>query len=133
MSDTINIERSVDIEGVLKAALAAKFTVYVRPLPETLTLPCVEVQQVGGSREKRLDTFTIKLDSRAAQNDEATAIEQLNNAVGYLIAVAEKNTTAIRAVTINAAGSWGQDPARPDLSMATATLLVCAHQERTTL
>ena len=129
----IQIERSVDIEGVLKTALAAKFTVYVRPLPATLTLPCVEVQQVGGSREKRLDTFTIKLDSRAAQNDEATAIEQLNNAVGYLIAVAQANTTAIRAVTINAAGSWGQDPARPDLAMATATLLVCAHQETKTL
>lgn len=129
----VQIERSVDIEGVLKTALAAKFTVYVRPLPATLTLPCVEVQQVGGSREKRLDTFTIKLDSRAAQNDEATAIEQLNNAVGYLIAIAEANTTAIRAVTINAAGSWGQDPARPDLAMATATLLVCAHQEKKTL
>ena len=131
MSDTINIERSVDIEGVLKAALAAKFTAYCPPLPANLSLPCVEVSQVGGSRSKRLDTFTIKLDSRA--ETEAAAIEQLNNAVGYLIAVAEANTTAIRAVTINAAGSWGQDPARPDLSMATATLLVCAHQEKTTL
>lgn len=131
MSDTINIERSVDIEGVLKAALAEKFTAYCPPLPATLSLPCVEVSQVGGSRSKRLDTFTIKLDSRA--ETQAAAIEQLNNAVGYLIATAESNTTAIRAVTINAAGSWGQDPARPDLAMATATLLVCAHQERTTL
>lgn len=131
MADSITIERSVDIEYVLKTALAAKFTAYCPPLPKALTVPCVEVQQVGGTREKRLDTFTIKLDSRA--ETPATAIEQLNNAVGYLIAVAEANTTAIRAVTINAAGSWGQDPARPDLSMATATLLVCAHQEKKTL
>lgn len=128
MADSITIERSVDIEYVLKTALAAKFTAYCPPLPKALTVPCVEVQQVGGSREKRLDTFTIKLDSRA--ETPATAIEQLNNAVGYLIATAEANTTAIRAVTINAAASWGQDPARPDLAMATATLLVCAHPER---
>ena len=131
MADSITIERSVDIEYVLKTALAGKFTAYCPPLPKALTVPCVEVQQVGGTREKSLDTFTIKLDSRA--ESPADAMNQLNNAVGYLIATAEANTTAIRAVTINAAGSWGQDPARPDLSMATATLLVCAHQEQKTL
>lgn len=124
----VTIERSIDIEYVLKTALSDKFTTYVRPLPESLTVPCVEVQLAGGSRENRLDTFIIKLDSRAATS--ADAIEQLNNAVGYLIAIAEANTTAIRAVAINAAASWGQDPARPDLAMATATLLVCAHPER---
>ena len=127
----ITFNRSIDIENAVRLALNGLFTIYCRPLPKSLTLPCLEVQQVGGTDANTIDTFEIVLDARA--KDEATANELLRNAVGVLKEVAKLQTSAIRSVTVNSSGSWGSDPVRPDLAMCSARLRVVAHQEKTSL
>lgn len=127
----ITFNRSIDIENTVRLALNGLFTIYCRPLPKSLALPCLEVQQVGGTDANTIDTFEIVLDARA--KDEATANELLRNAVGVLKEVAKLQTSAIRSVTVNSSGSWGSDPVRPDLAMCSARLRVVAHQEKTSL
>lgn len=121
------IQRSIDIEDIIRAALSDHLTIYCRPLPKDFILPCILVQQVGGSDINTIDQFAVVLDSRA--DTEAEALEYLRNAVGVLRKVAQLQTTAIRHVSVNSSGSWGNDPVRPDLAMRSARLDVTAHLE----
>ena len=123
----MNIQIAIDIEEEIRSALAGYFNVYVRPLPADYSLPNILIQQVGGSEENTISTFEVTIDSRA--EEEADALEQLNKAIGILEQIAKNQTTAIRHVTINAYGSWGVDPVRPDLAMCSARLRVVAHKK----
>lgn len=127
----MQIVRSIDIENVVRIALSDYFTTYCRPLPAKFSLPCIEVQRVGGSDRNTIDTFEVVLDARA--KDEAEADELLRNAIGALKKISDDQTTAIRSVTVNSSGSWGTDPMRPDLAMCSARLNIVAHQEITTI
>lgn len=127
----MDILRSVDIENIVRIALSDYFEIYCRPLPSKFKVPSLEIQRVGGSDRNTIDTFEVVLDSRA--KSEAEADELLRNAIGALKKIAEDQTTAIRFVTVNASGSWGTDPMRPDLAMCSARLNIVAHQESITI
>ena len=127
MVNDLEIIRSIDIEDVIRTALSEYFTIYCRPLPAKFTVPSLEISSVGGTDENEVDTFDVVLDARAQEDAEAN--ELLRNAIGALKAIAKKQTTAIRHVTVNASGSWGSDPVRPDLAMYSARLRMTAHQE----
>lgn len=127
----MDILRSVDIENIVRIALSDYFEIYCRPLPSKFNVPSLEIQRVGGSDRNTIDTFEVVLDSRA--KSEAEADELLRNAIGVLKKIAEDQTTAIRFVTVNASGSWGTDPVRPDLAMCSARLNIVAHQESITI
>ena len=73
-----------------------------------------------------IDTFQVVLDARA--ESEWAALDYLNKAKGILKQVAKEQTTALRHITVNSSGSWGNDPVRPDLAMCTTRLEVVAHQ-----
>ena len=128
----MTIERSVDIEDVVRVALADYLTAYCRPLPADFLLPCILVAQVGGTDEEgKIDTFDVTLDARA--QNEAEASETLRNAIGILRKISQEQTTAIRHIEVNASGSWGNDPMRPELAMYSARLRVVAHLEQITI
>lgn len=120
------INKSIDIEEEIRSALSEYQTAYCRPLPAEYTLPHILITQVGGQTVQTIDTFYVVLDSRA--ETEAAALDYLNTAIGILEQVAKGQTTAIRHVTVNSSGSWGNDPVRPDLAMCSARLDVVAHQ-----
>lgn len=117
---------SIDIEEEVRAALAPYVTAYCRPLPANFTVPSVEIRKTGNSERDKVNSFLVMLYSRA--ETEAEADELLRKTVGLLRTIASEQTTALRHVTINAGGSWGNDPARPDLAMCSATLIVVAHE-----
>ena len=123
----MNILRPVDIENEARKALMDYMTVYCRPLPENYSLPCILVSATGGSSDNTIDTFTLRLDSRAETAEDA--YEYLATALGLLEAQADAHTGALRHVITNSLASWGSDPVRPDLKLCTATLLVTAHRE----
>lgn len=125
----LTIQRSLDIEDVIRLALAEKFTIYCKPLPSKFTVPSLLVQQVGGTDEDFIDTFEVVIDARA--KNEGDALLLLRNAIGALKAIAKAQTTAIRHISVNSSGSWGSDPVRPDLAMCSARIRVTAHQEIT--
>lgn len=127
MANDFEIIRSIDIEDVIRTALSGHFTIYCRPMPAKFTVPSLEISSVGGTDENEVDTFDVVIDARAQEDAEAN--ELLRNAIGALKAIAKKQTTAIRHVTVNASGSWGSDPVRPDLAMYSARLRITAHQE----
>ena len=127
MANDLEISRSIDVEDVIRTALSGHFTIFCRPLPAKFTVPSLEISSVGGTDENEVDTFDVVLDARAQEDAEAN--ELLRNAIGALKAIAKKQTTAIRHVTVNASGSWGSDPVRPDLAMYSARLRITAHQE----
>lgn len=120
------INQSIDVEDEIRQALDPYLTAYVRPLPDEYELPHILITQVGGTTSQTIDTFAIVLDARA--NTEATALETLNKAVGIIKQVAKEQTCALRHVTVNTSGSWGNDPVRPDLAMCSARIEVVAHQ-----
>ena len=120
------INKSVDIEEEIRTALAPYLTAHCRPLPKHYALPNILITQVGGTTVKTVDTFSVVLDVRARR--EAEALDTLNKAIGILKQVAKEQTTAIRHVTVNTSGSWGNDPVRPDLAMCSARIEVVAHQ-----
>lgn len=124
----IEIERSIDIEDAVRQALAEHMTAYCRPLPKDYTLPNILVTKVGGSDINKIDTFEVVLDARA--ETEYTADLTLRNAIGILKYVCGEQSSPIRHVSVNSSGSWGADPARPDLALCTARLRVVAHIER---
>jgi hypothetical protein len=125
---SITIKRSVDIEDEVRIALKDHLTAYCRPLPANFSLPCILITQVGGTdQDGQIDTFEVTLDARA--DNAADANETLRNAIGVLRKAAGDQTTAIRFVEVNSSGSWGSDPARPDLSMYSARIRVVAHLE----
>lgn len=127
----MNILINIDIENVIRLALKDYFTIYCLPLPEKFKTPSLLVQRVGGTEDNKIDTFSVTLDARA--KTEKAADELLRMAIGTLKEIAKMQTTEIRAVTVNASGSWGNDPVRPDLAMCTARLDVVAHQTKTTI
>ena len=131
MANDLEIIRSIDIEDVIRTALSGHFTIYCRPLPAKFTVPSLEISSVGGTDENEVDTFDVVLDARAQEDAEAN--ELLRDALGALKAIAKQQTTAIRHVTVNASGSWGSDPVRPDLAMYSARLRMTAHQESITI
>jgi len=120
------INKSIDIEEEIRTALATYLTAYCRPLPAEYELPNILITKVGGTDSQTIDTFAVVLDSRA--HTEAAALDYLNTAIGILKQVAKEQITAMRHVTINTSGSWGNDPVRPDLSMCSARIDVVAHQ-----
>lgn len=122
------INKSIDIEDEIRAALTGYLAVYCRPLPAEYSLPHILVTQVGGTDSQTIDRFEVVLDSRA--ETEASAIDYLNTAIGILKQVAKEQTAALRHVVVNSSGSWGQDPVRPDLAMCSARLEVVAHQTK---
>ena len=125
---SITIKRSVDIEDEVRIALKDHLTAYCRPLPKDFSLPCILITQVGGTdQDGQIDTFEVTLDARAS--NAADANETLRNAIGVLRKAAGDQTTAIRFVEVNSSGSWGSDPARPDLAMYSARIRVVAHLE----
>lgn len=123
------IHKSVDIEDEIRNALEGYLTAYCRPLPADYSLPHILITQVGGSELNRIDTFEVVLDSRA--ESEAAAIDYLHTATAILDTVAKEQTTALRHITVNSSGSWGQDPVRPDLAMCSARIEVVAHKNNT--
>ena len=123
----MRINKSIDIEEEIRSALSEYQTVYCRPLPAEYDLPNILVTQVGGVDSQTIDTFEVVLDSRAKL--EADAIDYLNLAVALLKQIAKEQTCALRHVTVNTSGSWGEDPVRPDLAMCSARLSVKAHQQ----
>ena len=123
------INRSIDVEDEVRQALSGYVTAYCRPLPKDFTVPSILVQQVGGTDTNTIDSFEVVLDARAETDAEAN--EALRNAIGILKAVAANQTTALRHVSVNSSGSWGNDPVRPDLAMCSARIRVIAHEERT--
>lgn len=125
---SITIKRSVDIEDEVRIALKDHLTAYCRPLPKDFSLPCILITQVGGTdQDGQIDTFEVTLDARATNSADAN--ETLRNAIGVLRKAAGDQTTAIRFVEVNSSGSWGSDPARPDLAMYSARIRVVAHLE----
>lgn len=124
----MRIERSIDIEDAVRLALADHLTAYCRPLPKDYQLPCILVSKVGGSDRDKIDTFEVVLDARGRTEYEADLT--LRNAIGVLKAAED---TPIRYVTVNSSGSWGSDPARPDLAMCSARLRITAHIEHATI
>ena len=122
----MTINKSIDVENEVRTALTDYQTVYCRPLPAEYNLPHILVTQVGGTDYQTVDTFEVVLDSRA--ETEAEALDYLNTAIAILKQVAREQTTALRYVTVNSSGSWGNDPVRPDLAMCSARLAIVAHQ-----
>lgn len=120
------INKSIDVEEEIRTALASYLIVYCRPLPKHYPLPNILITQVGGTTSGTIDTFSVVLDSRS--RTEAAALDYLNKAIGILKQVAKEQTTALRHVTVNTSGSWGNDPVRPDLAMCSARIEVVAHQ-----
>ena len=76
----MKIYRSVDIEDEVRQALSPYATVYVRPLPANFITPSTLIECVGGTSKDTIDTFSVKLSTRAKTDAEALKIAQ--NAMG---------------------------------------------------
>ena len=122
------INKSIDIEDIIRRALSSYITTYCRPLPKDFSLPSILVQRVGGNDDAAIDSFEVVLDSRA--DTEAAADDTLRTAIGILKTVAKLQKTELRHVSVNSSGSWGNDPVRPELAMCSARLTVTAHQKK---
>lgn len=123
----MKINKSIDVEEEIRASLNDYIKAYVRPLPANFDVPSILITAVGGTDENTIDYFDVTLDSRA--EEDATALENLQMAVGIVIAIAKSQTTKLRFAKVNSLGSWGRDPVRPDLAMCSARLRVLAHIE----
>jgi len=127
---SITIKRSVDIEDVVRAALAEYMTAYCNPLPAQYSLPLVRVSGAGGSTKDTIDSFVVALDGYA--DNEAEACEITRNAVGVL-KYAAATDPVIRYVEENTKAQLFNDPLRPDLSRYRTTVIVVAHIEEATI
>lgn len=123
----MKINKSIDVEEEIRASLNDYIKAYVRPLPANFDVPSILITAVGGTDENTIDYFDVTLDSRA--EEDAIALENLQKAVGIVIAIAKSQTTKLRFAKVNSLGSWGRDPVRPDLAMCSARLRVLAHIE----
>lgn len=123
----MKINKSIDVEEEIRASLNDYIKAYVRPLPANFDVPSILITAVGGTDENTIDYFDVTLDSRA--KEDATALENLQTAVGIVIAIAKSQTTKLRFAKVNSLGSWGRDPVRPNLAMCSARLRVLAHIE----
>ena len=127
----MKIYRSVDIEDEVRQALSPYATVYVRPLPANFPTPSTLIECVGGTSKDTIDTFSVKLSTRAKTDAEAN--EELRTVLGILEMQAKNQVGALRFSTENSLASWGSDPIRPDLKLCTATVIVVAHKESFTI
>lgn len=127
----MEIHRSIDIEDEVRLALKDYFDIYCRPLPKDFVVPSLLVTQTGGSDDNTIDNFNITIDSRA--ETEAEALNLLLDATATLKEIAKLQSSKLRFVNVNTCGSWGTDPIRPDLAMATAQLTVYTHKETKTI
>lgn len=127
----MNILKQVDIENEVRLALTDYFEAYCRPLPENYGLPCVLIEQTGGSSGNTIDTFQVKLSVRA--ETEADANECMREVLGVLEVRCEEQFGALRHMSLNSLASWGNDPVRPDLKLCTALVLVTTHREPFTI
>jgi hypothetical protein len=123
----MNILRPVDIENEIRLALKDYITIYCRPLPAGFATPSILVTATGGNTADTIDTFTVVLDARA--ETDAEAYDLLSTTIGLLENQTAQQVGALRSVNINSLARWGTDPARPDLKLATATVLMTAHRE----
>lgn len=121
------VKRNIDIEYEVKKSLEDYMTAYVRPLPPEYKLPNILIHKTGGTDLDTIDTFTVVIDSRSKEDEEAN--EYLRNAIAILKVVAKNQTTNIRAVKVISSGSWGNDPVRQDAKLCSATLQIVAHEE----
>lgn len=122
----MQVERSIDIEDEVRKALDPYFDIYCRPLPKNFKLPSLLVTQTSGYDKNRIDNFNITIDSRA--ETEAEALDLLLDATATLKEVAKHQLTQLSYAVINTCGSWGRDPVRPELAMASAQLTVYTHK-----
>lgn len=123
----MNILKSVDIEEEIRSALAEYVAAYVRPLPENFTTPSILVELMGGTTENEIDSFLVRLSSRAKEN--ADALELLSVTLGILEQKTKEQTGNLRFSVEQNLMSWGNDPVRPDLCLCSATVTVLAHKK----
>ena len=124
----MKIYKSIDIEDEIRMALTDYLTVYVRPLPADFTTPSILVEMLGGTSANLVDTFTVRLSSRA--EEESDALELLRTALGVLDNKARFQFGKLRFETEQNLSYWGNDPIRPDLCLCQATVQVVAHKEQ---
>lgn len=127
----MNILKPVDIENEVRIALKDYFEAYCRPLPETYGLPNVLIEQTGGDTENQIDTFQVRLSVRAETDAEANDV--MRTVLGVLQTRCEEQFGALRHMSLNSQASWGTDPARPDLKLCTALVLLTVHRETVTI
>jgi hypothetical protein len=122
-----SVDAPIDIEDEVRQAIGAFIDkdVLVPPLPAVLPLPCIEVEASGGTIHNHIEKCEISLTSRA--NEEATAMELMLSAIGFLNTACRLQTTNLRAAIVSALPSWVEDTARPDLATCVARLTVIAH------
>lgn len=124
----MKIYKSIDIEDEIRMALTDYLTVYVRPLPADFTTPSILVEMLGGTSANLVDTFTVRLSSRAEEENDA--LELLRTALGVLDNKARFQFGKLRFETEQNLSNWGNDPVRPDLCLCQATVQVVAHKEQ---
>ena len=122
------INKSIDIEDEIRKALTDYLTVYVRPLPKDFQTPSILVEMLGGTSTNLVDTFTVRLSSRAEEENDA--LELLRTALGVLENKAKFQFGKLRFSTEQNLSNWGNDPVRPDLCLCQATVQVVAHKEQ---
>lgn len=127
----MNVLISVDIEEEIRSALAEYVTAYVRPLPENFTTPSVLIELMGGTSENTIDTFLVRISSRA--KDNADALELLRAVLGILQNRTNEQIGELRFSTEQNLMSWGNDPVRPDLCLCSAAVTVLAHKKSVNL
>ena len=122
------INKSIDIEEEIRLALEPYVQTYVRPLPANFTTPSILVEMLGGTTANLIDTFTVRLSSRAEEENDA--LELLRTALGVLENRAKVQFGKLRFSTEQNLSNWGTDPIRPDLCLCQATVQVVAHKEQ---
>ena len=120
------INKSLDIEEQIRVALLPYVSTYVRPLPKEFVTPSILVELMGGTSANLVDTFTVRLSSRATL--EAEALDLLRTALGVLEYQTKNQVGELRFSTEQNLMNWGNDPVRPDLSLCSATVNVVAHK-----
>lgn len=120
------INKSIDIEEQIRVALLPYVSTYVRPLPKEFVTPSILVELMGGTSANLVDTFTVRLSSRATL--EAEALDLLRTALGVLEYQTKNQVGELRFSTEQNLMNWGNDPVRPDLSLCSATVNVVAHK-----
>lgn len=127
----MNILTSIDIEDAIREALSDKFAIYCRPLPADFKMPCILITAVGGRETDTISTFLVSVDARA--KTDADAYDYIRKAVGAIIASANDDGVKYNHASVNSLAKWGNDPARPDIKLCTATLEVIAHKQTITI
>lgn len=122
------INKSIDIEDEIRKALTDLLTVYVRPLPKDFVTPSILIELLGGTSTNLVDTFTVRLSSRAEEENDA--LELLRTALGVLEYQTKNQFGLLRFSTEQTLMNWGNDPVRPDLCLCQATVQVVAHKEQ---